>query len=239
VSVLCRLLIFAQFASAVCATAQTARIKGLVQTEDGTAVAGTRVLVTRLVAPPFKTVVQTAQDGSFDAPGLPAGSYRICPDLPSQQYISPCVWLDPSAIVTVQDGQEVDEAQIVLKLGTTLTVTVDDPGALAQPRTTAGSSPQFLFLAVKGAKNPLYPLFPVARNGSTATYQMTVPFDTDLKLLVQGVGIAVTDGQKNAVPDSGKAFHFTQAKPSLGLNSAQSPNQNSPSFQFAISGKGH
>jgi len=82
-------------------TAQTARIKGTIQAEDGSPLAGSNVLIVRTITLPHNSAIITAKDGTFDAPALPAGTYRICTDLRSSEYLSPCTSYAPSAKVTV------------------------------------------------------------------------------------------------------------------------------------------
>jgi len=229
-----RVLACALLVSGIGLMAQTARIKGLIQTEDGTPVAGSNVLVVRTRTPPFNSALVTAQDGTFDAPGLPAGTYRICPDIPSSQYLSPCTWYDPNAIVTVQDGQEVDGVSITLHQGSTITVVVKDPGGLAQAKHNGNDPPQFLFIAVKGPKKIPYPLVGGIQNGSSTTYQMVVPTDTPLKLIVFPVGLAATEDAAGEVPDTGKGYDFSQARRLAQFSSGPGTL---PTFQFTISNK--
>jgi len=219
------------------ALAQSAGIRGTVQQEDGTPIAGSRVQVLRATAPPFNTEVRTAEDGSFDAEGLPAGTYRICPDPPSGQHLSPCLWHDPSAIVTVQDGQVVDGITIVMKLGTTVTVVVKDPVGLLHKKHTAADAAQMLFVAVKGPKKIPYPLVAGIQNGSQTTYQMTVPFDTALKLIVFPINVAASDKSGYDVPDKGRIYDFAQSKAVKKLiGGPQSPDQ-PLNFEFTLNDK--
>lgn len=157
VSVLWRVLICVQLASTASLVAQTAdiktaSIKGVIQTEEGTAVAGASVQIIRTTAPPFNLTLAISKDGSFAAQGLPAGTYRICPDLPGPLYLSPCIWFDANAIVSVQDGQQVEGVSITLRQGSTITVVVRDPSAIMQAKRSKEDPPQFLFIAVKGPK---------------------------------------------------------------------------------------
>jgi hypothetical protein len=233
VRVLWRVLLCVQLAGTASLVAQTASIKGLIQTEDGTAVTGANVLVIRTTVPPFTSTLVTAQDGSFAAQGLPAGTYRICPDLPGPLYLSPCIWFDPNAIVTVQDGQEVDGVSITLHQGSIITVVVRDPSALMQVKRTKDDPPQFLFVAVKGPKKIPYPLVGGTQNGTNTTYQLVVPIDTPLKLIAFPVGLAAAEDSAGNVPDKGRTYEFSRPKGLSQLEADQGP----PIFQFTINSK--
>ena len=230
---LCVLFVAFAIFSVFSASAQSGRIRGSVQQEDGTPVANARVQVLRATAPPFNVEVKTGDDGSFDAEGLPAGTYRICPDPPSGQHLSPCLWHDPSAIVTVQDGQVVDGTTIVMKLGTTVTVVVKDPVGLLQKKHVKTDPMQMLFVAVKGPKKIPYPLAAGVQQGSRTVYQMTVPFDTALKLIVLPIGLAATNDSGNAIPDKGQVLDFAQPRNQKAKLGGQQPL----SFEFTINDK--
>jgi hypothetical protein len=238
VGVLWRVLICVQLVSTVSLVAQTAdiktaSIKGVIQTEDGTAVAGARVQVIRTTAPPFNLTLAIAKDGSFTAEGLPAGTYRICPDLPGPLYLSPCIWFDQNAIVTVKDGQQVDGVSITLRQGSTITVVVRDPAAIMQTKRSKEDPPQFLFIAVKGPKKIPYPLVGGKQDGAVTTYQMVVPNDTPLKLIAFPLGVSAVEASAGEVPDKGKSIEFSRPRHPSKLDS----EQGAPTFQFTINKK--
>lgn len=215
-----------------CLLGQTGTITGRITMNNGAPYVGATVLITRTTAPPFNTTVFTGDDGSYQASELPTGSYRVCPDLPSSQYISPCIWLDPSAVVPVPEGQVVAVPPMQLQLGSTLHVAVADPGSLLPslvPSMAGKSTGSALVLGVWGPDRHFHLLAPVKTTGVRTQYQLTIPFETALRLQVLPIGLGVLDAKNVSLPSNGQKYDVIHHK----------GDPNPPSFQFSTQPPGN
>lgn len=101
----------AVLAGACFGQATTGRITGVLRNDEGRTLASAPVLaVLEPAAPPpanfrpFSTAVRTGATGAFELAGLPAGRYKLCPQIPGSEYVDPCYWEKGLLFATVTAG---------------------------------------------------------------------------------------------------------------------------------------
>jgi hypothetical protein len=160
-------------------------------------------------SPVYRVVGQSAADGTFQISGLPAGTYALCVDGTKDTHLDPCSWGGTPVSVTVADGQKVTGVSLSLIKGVTLKVNINDSGQFLKQRAGEIGPPQ-VFVAVlppKGAPAPLSP----SDTGNGRQFQMVVPGDTPLTVLVYSKEVTLTDGNQKGVPAAGGTTSVTVA----------------------------
>ena len=67
--------------------------------------------------PPLSQSLPAGPDGSYQAKGLPAGTYTLCAQVPGDVYLSSCQWTGTGAGVTLTAGQVSTGNVLALKTG--------------------------------------------------------------------------------------------------------------------------
>jgi len=179
-------------------------ISGVLKGEDGTAIRGGTILL-HLARPIRPKLVQqtdwsgvTAASGVFQFAGLPEGTYTLCVRVQGSTWLNPCEWNFPTPTAVISHSNPNTSVTIVLRRGAVVPVRIDDAGQLLAQHEgkTRGagllltvSSPAFFFRLV-----PL-----VAHDSSGRNYEIVVPYNTPLTLVVHPSFYHVNDASGAAL----------------------------------------
>jgi hypothetical protein len=201
---------FVAAASALLAqqTSISGAISGIVKGEDGTAIGSATLLVH--LTPPAKartpqqrtdwTGVTTAS-GTFQFTGLPGGAYTLCVRAKGGDWLNPCEWNLPTPAATISRTNPNASVTIILKRGAIVPVRIDDAGQLlAQHEGKTRGAGLFLTVSSPGFFFRLVPL--VAHDSSGRNYEIVVPYNTPLTLVVQPSYYRVNDASGAALSQS-------------------------------------
>src|SRR5438067_1393326 len=137
-------------------------------------IAGALVTVMRNGLPPLSQSLPAGPDGSYQAKGLPAGTYTLCAQVPGDVYLSSCQWTGTGAGVTLTAGQVSTGNVLALKTGSVVKVHLQDPGQFLNQQTKAGHDPR-VTMGVWGPQGIFYPARLAAKNQNGADFQLTIP----------------------------------------------------------------
>jgi hypothetical protein len=195
------------------------------------------VIAIRAGVPPFTRNTKSGGDGAFQIQGLGPGSYSLCVQAESDQFLNPCQWNGNPATVTLTATQTVSGILLRLTPASLLTVQVQDPQKALSQQTKDGRRPD-LSVGVWGPQGMYYPAHPadsspspIAAGGLPGgirnyTYQLAVPRDTALKVQIASHDLKLGDGAGLALPanTSQQAFQHATGDP------------NPKSFAFTVLG---
>lgn len=193
---------------ALAAAGWGAEIDGTVLTAMGPVSGATVAVNSRVSVPataPFSILARTGADGKFAAKGLPAGTYSVCPELPSSDLLATCTWSATWPTATVTANQTVTLAPITLALGVHLRLRLDDPSGLL--KTGAAGAGVETWVTAGGGRQ--IPMRAVAR-GAGEDRDIVVPAGTAAGLLVRSGKFAVADANGVAID---KKVGLNQAVP--------------------------
>ncbi len=213
-------------AMAPCAGQSTGQIQGRVTAQIGGAVfAGTVVNVYRVgQGPAFSTKAITAKDGTYAVTGLPAGTYRVCASDRGGTVVDHCLWPDFHSVVAVAGAQSAT-ADIQLKKATTLSVRVNDPGRNLSRKAGDTVTPHVLVggFDMSGIFHPAREV----KDAGGSTYELVIPTDFPVRMVVQSAQVAMDDDKRGAVPQQGHSEVVVQP----------SASAQGPSFTFHATGR--
>jgi hypothetical protein len=107
-------------------------------------------------------------------------------------WLDPCKWPVPSNAVTLTTAQPTIGVTISLQRGATLPIQIDDPGQLLERH--EGKTPGArLLLGVAGPGLVFHTIPVVAKNSNGRQHQLVVPYNIELKLVIQSTYFRVTD----------------------------------------------
>lgn len=193
----------------------TAIIQGsAVDSASGAAVSGAVVIASRTSAPAARGVATSSSDGSFQMTSLPAGTYNLCAQFPADGYLATCQWGGAAATVTLAAGQKLTGSKVGLKASSILKIHISDPGSLLNQKTKAGYAPHLAMGVWSGGL--FYAAHAAATSAVTADYQVSIPFDTNLKFSIQSISLKLADASGNAL--AGNADQQTFQHPSASAN---------------------
>jgi len=202
-------------------------ISGKVLTEDGSPVANVQVTASLALpgtttAPasplgPRATVLgpraaraDTAQDGSFQLSGLPAGSVVLCAATRTFGLLDPCHWAAQPPTITLAAGQSVTGFKLTLAAGSLLQVRLDDQGKLLKKQ-AQGHLPLVMFSVVTPQRVPFtVPL--VNEDDKGRNYQMAVPYDTAMTLAVISPDLELADDRGASLDSKGNQVAFIHSR---------------------------
>jgi len=222
--------------AALCGTSKvfsqnTAGIQGLVLTQDNKPIKGGVVTATQVGVKASATAAHgtsqgSGSDGSFSIANLAAGTYNVCVNMPSSQFLDPCHWSAPVS-VTLTSGQVLKGLQVKVKQGTTVTVHLNDPSQLLSAN--EGKKAGAHMLVGVWTPDGLFHAASVSSKGNAAReYSVTVPYDTALQL-------SLFSGFFQMADSNGKAVNQTGALVPLQFSSL-SPATKPPVVQFTVTG---
>lgn len=198
-------LVAALFAAA----AATGSINGTAVSPEGEPVSSAWISAVRIdVSEPFFQHALSAPDGTFNLINLPAGKYRLCFQLPTSEYLNPCVWSARQADMTLADGQELTGQQIQVARGAFLRVRINDPNKrlkAAKEKVGAGKEPPPL-LGVWAPNGLFLPLDMAAEDENGKNFQLLVPLNTPLRLSIGGGAVQLENEARTALPAQGTAI---------------------------------
>ena len=211
IGLICRGNALAAFAIlSTAALAQTQQVGGSVSGtvigEDGTAIIGATVAihltpakVSRLSPQRTDWSVQTVTGGVFDVAGLPEGTYTVCPRMPNSTWLNPCEWNFPTPVATVTRSNPNPTLAITLKRGVAVPVRIDDQGQLlAQNEGKTPGAGLLLSVSGPGLFFRLVPL--VSKDATGRNYQLLIPFNTQLTLVVHPSFYHLSNANGAALP---------------------------------------
>ena len=142
-------------------------------------------------------------DGKFSADGLADGVYNVCVHMPEKGYINSCNWLKNPPTVTVKKGLPTANTDVPVQTGVKVQVRVNDPGGNLQVLGPV-TRPPFLLVGVWSEKGFFYPMSRVGGSSSGADYELTVPYESNMKVTVNGTALQVSL-ERGAAADASKA----------------------------------
>jgi len=234
-----RILILPAILSAGCLALEgqpiTGSISGKLAGEDGSAITGAEIRLhlvpsagSKVPQPQTDWIVTTVTGGAFQASELPEGTYTLCPRAPNTTWLSPCEWNLPTPIGTISRSNPNATVPITLKRGVSVPVRVDDPAQLMA--TNEGKTPGAgLFLCVRGPGLFFRRVPLVSTDSGGRNYQIVVPFDTGLTLMVHPSFYRLAAANNVALSQSAS----TQIPLLFSAGQQASP------IKFTISGAGH
>jgi hypothetical protein len=217
-------------AAAVPLGAQTGQIVVSVTDISGLAVSGAVVRINarplRNVLVPFGTSQKTGADGKASVGNVPSGPYEVCAQLPGSQFLDSCSWENRPFGTFLQAGATANVA-IVLKLGTRITIQVNDSGDLLSQEAFPGHKLR-MEMSVKGS-HPI-PMV-VGKTAGPRIFSIVAPADSDLRLQVRSgtFQVADTSGMRmdmknvdsfipmHSAPAVAQGTNVTAASPTLTL----------------------
>jgi hypothetical protein len=203
--------------------------------EDGTAIAGGTISLHLVQRASPKIVRQTTDwvgvtgtGGAFQFVGLPEGSYTLCPRVPNSTWLNPCEWNFPTPTATISRSNPNANASITLKGGAAVPIRINDGAqSLSQNEGKTPGAGLLLGISSPGFIFRLVPL--VAQDSSGRDYQIVVPFNTPLTLVMHSSFYHLNDA-------SGAAL--SQAV-STKIPLLIATGQKVPPLRFTVSGTGH
>jgi hypothetical protein len=184
-------------------------VSGTVAGEDGTAIVGATIAL-RLAPPTTSRMVRqqtnwatvTVTGGAFQLAGLPQGVYSVCPHLDNSTWLSPCEWNFPTPLATISSSNPNPTVTITLKRGVAVPVRIDDPGQFLPQN--EGATPRAGLLLMLSGPGLFFRLVPLVSQDSTGrSYQIVVPPNTPLTLLVQSSFYHLNDATGTALSQGG------------------------------------
>ncbi len=142
-------------------------------------------------------------DGKFSADGLADGVYEVCVHMPDKGYINACHWLKTPPTITVKKGQAATNTDVPVQTGVKVQVRVNDPGRNLQVLGPV-ARPPFLLVGVWSEKGFFYPMSRVGGSSGAADYELTVPYESNMNVTVNGTGLQVSL-ERGAAADASKA----------------------------------
>jgi hypothetical protein len=176
------------------------------------------VMAVRRGAPPLSKNTKSGADGAFQIQGLAAGTYSICVQASSDQYLDPCRWNGTPVTVTLVSGQAAPGVLVRLTPASVLSIQIQDPQKALNQRTRDGRRPD-LSVGVWGPKGLYYPAHasgaqPSAgslQGGTSYSYQLAVPRDTGLKFYIASRDLRLGDAASVPLPGNASQQAFQHA----------------------------
>ena len=146
-----------------------------------------------------------ATDGSFSTATLPDGVQNVCVHMPETAYINACLWSKTPPTITVVKGNITGpNKDVTVQRGTTLKLRVNDPSGALAPKVPSKTPAASLLAGLWSETGRFYPMNITTSDATGSTYQLTVPFDSDMRLTLNGSPLLVSV-QKGAQVDASKA----------------------------------
>jgi len=180
-------------------------ISGILKGEDGSVIAGATIFlnltppsVSRIPPPRTSWSVVTTTGGAFQLGALPPGTYTLCPRVPNSTWLNPCEWSLPTPRATISNTMPNASVTITLQRGVPVPVRVDDSSQLlAQNEGKTAGAGLLVGVSSPGYFFRLVPL--VSDDTSGRNYQIVVPFNTQLTLVIHPSLYQVNDATGHAL----------------------------------------
>jgi hypothetical protein len=189
------------FLTLVPAFSQSSGISGTLVDEAGKAVSGTWVTALRTAPPPVSVTAASGADGGFVLLRLTPGEYRICAQAPDGRYLDPCWWSAPLTMpaTSVRSGEVTSGVRLTLKSAGALQVRVDDPLGLLLGQDRGRD----VFAGVITDAGVFRNAVVKSNDSRGRLLEVPIPFDKQVRLLVTGVRVRLTDSTGKNVPTGG------------------------------------
>jgi hypothetical protein len=208
----------------------TGGIQGQVTLSNNKApLAGATVTAYRISpAPKVSATATTTANGSFAVSGLATGQYGICVMSANSSLVDPCNWLDLQTTVSVANGNTSSGVTISIQTSSPLTVRVNDAAQYLSQMPTDPAPPHVLVGAFD-SKNKFHPAVEIQKDSSGISYQLTIPNDLPVRMLVYSGQVQLTNAQKSNAAVPAQGFSQMVVQPS---NQPQLPT-----FTFSATGR--
>lgn len=195
-------------------------VTGTVRDDSGAIPVGSSVQIQQIVPLPNRNVVPTGNidktpppapftaiavvnaQGTYSISNVPPGKYVVCAYNVGQRFLSNCQWTSQYSTVSVASAN-VAVPQLVLRTGSVITLSVNDPsGAITTPTQLFGTPTPNVHYFFPGiiAENGYFGSARLAsESGTVKTYVVTIPKTAVVHVFVDS-DLAVTDASGNAVP---------------------------------------
>lgn len=179
-------------------------ITGTLSGDDGTAIVG--AYVSLALAPPHPKrlrrtdwTVVTGAGGTFQFGGLSDGRYQVCAQVPKSTWLSPCEWGSQGSVISLSSTQPVADIKVTLKRGTAVVIHLDDPGRILSQY--EGKAPgAHLLIGVANNSFTFRPALITSRDANGREYQVVIPFNTPVKLVLYSSFFQLTDATGLSLP---------------------------------------
>lgn len=199
--------------------------------EDGSVLSGVGVFLRRTLGPgaplrqrtDWSATASPAGAVTFDL--LPNGQYTLCAQAASGNWLNPCEWGAARPAVVVSAAQRTVNTTLVLKRAAAVSIRVDDPSRLLAQNEGRTPGAHLLF-GVRSDALIFHPASIVAQDSAGRTYEVAIPFDARVNLVVASSFFRLTDATGAAFAASGSATV------PVAVPSGQAP----PTLRLAVSG---
>ena len=186
-------------------------ISGTVKGVDGSVVNAGLVTATLRSAPVSRrrgtTSVQASilPDGSFSLPSLSSGVYQICTQTPRTIWLNSCEWGSHGTTASISPDQPSAQVHIALAKGEVLTIRVNDARQYlnAHEGITAGAH---VLLGIHTGLGPFRQAWVASSDAAGRTYQLLLPYDRPLSVMVSSGFFQLTDSTGKPIPSLGSAI---------------------------------
>jgi|SRR5271165_5710043 len=193
-------------------------VSGTLKGDDGTVIVGGSVHLYRIPgSSPGRTreaqwSVVSGAEGAFRFANVGQGAYRLCAQAQDGTWLDPCDWgLGANTLAPAQNSSGV---MLVMRKGTVVPVRIDDPGQLLS-RPPSGLMGAGLLIGF-GSDTALFHALSLASADSTGrSYQVVIPFDTAVKLIIASPFLQLADASGLLIP-SGATYQVPVLVPSGG-----------------------
>jgi hypothetical protein len=160
-------------------------------------------IVTAVGAAPsvFSQSAQTSADGSYQIKNVPAGTFSVCAHVLDDRYLNSCNWGSIPLTLTLTNGQQSTGNHLTLKVGSILTVRIQDPGQLLSEKIKNGNDPD-LVLGVFDQHGLFYPAHQADKDAAGTDYQLTIPLSTLVTFSIASQSLKLADSNGVQLPNS-------------------------------------
>jgi hypothetical protein len=209
------------------ASAQSAKIQGIVTDDMGRPVSGILAVATLQSPADHSTYTAiTNSKGEYSFANLSSGKYSICVQSPGGPHLSNCHWATPVQ-VTVASGQTIANQNIAVSRGAVLQVRVDDHKNFA-------AKDDDLLVAVYLPSGAFLPLRLAISNTDSRTYEAAVPRNTPLRLTVVSGHLKIADDKGK---DLGPHGNGNSAAAAATLTITEPPFIDAPPVVLTVTGR--
>ena len=177
-------------------TGSTAGISGIVREESGPAIPAVVLAVSGSVM----RHTSSGPDGAFQFTQLPAGSYRLCAQVPQEKirrgddrFVDSCgLWESVPPPVTLAAGETRKGAVVTVARGYLLKIRVNDPGKLLPPPIGKNGG-NALSLMIFGASGLPHNIPIVSQDAAGRDHAVVIPYGMPHKLSIQSSVLSLND----------------------------------------------
>lgn len=188
------------------------------------AIPAARVIATRASAPPFSRSTRSGGDGAFQIQGLLPGTYSLCVQPATDEYLDPCHWGTTTTSVALSSGQTVSKVILKLSLAAIVSVEITDAKNVIRQMVGEGRRPD-LAIGVWGPRKLYHPVHAIDSstipptnvlnknkdNSSTYSYRIAVPSDIGLSFSIGSRDLKLADSNGIALPANANQQAFQHA----------------------------